>query len=209
MRSLSRCAFETDEIDRLNRLLPIEVRSQVSIIQSKEVAPFLIKTSEVNKHQFAIQIDFACWHLLNSNQRDLLIWHEISRIQRRTVSLAAWELPLMGVGLLFALLEISAHNLISLSIALVVTGLAGNQLYQRNRGERSLRAAVAADRQAIDLAVRSGYSFSSAFTSLYDALKLLAKTASEKPKWKKYQVRLRALEILASQRSATLNVKSA
>ncbi|MBA3922459.1 MAG: DUF3318 domain-containing protein [Nostocaceae cyanobacterium] len=209
MRSLSHCPSEIDEIERLNRLLPIDERSRVKIIQSPEVTPVLM-TIEVSKHQFAIQIDFACWHQLKSNHRDLLFCHEISRIQQRTVSRFTGEMPLMGVGLLFSLLEISAHNLISLSITLVVTVLVGNQLYQRNRGERSLRAVVAADRQAIDIAMRSGYSFSKAFTSLYDALEILAETASEKPRWKKYQVRIKALEISASQQKSTnIHLKSA
>lgn len=44
MRSLSHCAAETDEINRLHLLLPIELRSPLKIIQTKEVAPVLIKT---------------------------------------------------------------------------------------------------------------------------------------------------------------------
>jgi Protein of unknown function (DUF3318) len=108
-------------------------------------------------------------------------------------------MPVMGVGLGFAFVEVSSQNVISLAAALVAVALSGHQLYQQNRGERSLREAVAADRRAIQLATESGYSFSDASTSLYSALKLLAKSA-QRSDWQRHQVRLRALEILATKR---------
>jgi hypothetical protein len=204
MNSLLDRASEISEIQRLDELLPLELRSQVAITQSPEIDPPLISTVRINKHQFEIQIDFVCWYEIKPDQRNLLFWHEIARIQHRAIPRSTWEIPIMATGLAFSLIEIFAHNLISLSVALVVTGLSGNQLYQRNRGERSLREAVTCDRTAIYLAIQSGYSFSAAIDSLYDALKVLGRKTSQKSRWKKYQVRLRALEILASSQEKRL-----
>lgn len=190
---------EVSELQRLTHLVPIQIRSRVSVVRSTDIHPPLISTERSQKHRFAIQIDCIRWQRLNPNQKDLLFWHEVARIQSKTVPYWGWELPVMGVGLTLALLEISSQNVISLSAALVAVLLAGYQLYQRNRGERSLREAVSADRQAIYLATVSGYSFSEALRSLYTGLKVLAKSAQQS-NWQKYQVRLRALEILATER---------
>lgn len=196
MALLTDCFAEAAEIQRLNELLPVEMRSQVAIVRSLELNPSLITTERTQKHQFTIQLDCIRWQALNPNQQDLLFWHEVARIQSRTVPRLGWELPVMGISLGVTLLEISSHNVISLAAALVAIALSGHQLHQRNRGERSLREAAAADSKAIQLAVASGYTFSEALTSLYSALKVLTKSA-QRSKWQRYQVRLRALEILA------------
>jgi hypothetical protein len=160
----------------------------------------VITTERTQKHQFAIQIDCIRWQTLQASQQDLLFWHEVARIQSKTVPKFGWEMTVMFVSLGFALLEVSSQNVISLTAALVAIALSGHQLYQRNRGERSLREAVAADHRAIQLATEFGYSFSEASSSLHSALKLLAKSAAQQSNWQKYQVRLRALEILAAER---------
>jgi hypothetical protein len=197
MNSLQTDSVKVHELWRLSNLLPDDLRSQVVIVQSKKVAPSLITTEKVGRNQFSIQIDLIHWQQLNVGQRDLLFWHEAARIQNKTIKKLQWEMPVIGVGLSISLMEVMSHNLFSLSVALLVTGLASYQLYQRNRGERSLREATAADRLAIALAIQSGYSVEQAYSSLQDALNLLAKQTSKKSRWKKYQVRLRVLEILA------------
>jgi hypothetical protein len=202
MALLTDCA-EIVELQRLTHLLQIDLQSRISIVRSTEINPSLIATERTKKHRFAIQIDCIRWQKLNANQQDLLFWHEVARIQSKTVPRFGWELPVMAVGLGFALIEVSSQNVISLTAALVAVALAGHQLYQRNRGERSLREVVAADRKAIHFATESGYSFSDASMSLYGALKLLAKSAQQSD-WQRYQVRLRALEILATEREKRL-----
>jgi len=201
MAPLADCSAELSEIQRLNHLLQIEMKSQVFVVQSTTINSPLIAAVRIKKHQFAIQIDFMQWQELAVRQRDLLFWHEVARIQAQTVPQFGWEMPVMLLGTGLALMEISAQNVISLSAALVAVGLAAYQLYQRNRGEQSLREAVNADCRAIHFATEFGYSFSEATISLYDALKLLARSA-QKSGWKRqYQVRLRALEILMTERT--------
>jgi hypothetical protein len=192
------------EIQRLEALLPEQLRSRVAVIRAVKPSSAVVATEKVGKGKFAIQIDLIRWHQLNTNQRDLLFWHEVSRIQNKTVTRFSWEMAVMSAGLAVALIELSSQNLLSLSGALVVAALAGNQLYQRNRGERSLKEATTADQNAIDLAIQSGYSVSQACQSLQDALKALAKQTSQKSLWRKYQVRLRVLEMFAEKtRSAS------
>ncbi len=100
----------------------------------------------------------------------------------------------MIAGLSVAWIEILSQNFLSLSFALVATGLAGNQLYQRQYGERSLRAAAKADQTAIALAIQSGYSCSQAHRSLQEALRLLIRKTPQKSLWRRYQVRLSVLD---------------
>jgi Protein of unknown function (DUF3318) len=204
MNRLMHRANQLDEMQRLHRLLPIELQSCVEIIPVAEVNPALISTQRVSQDQFMIQIDPIRWQNLELEQRDLLLWHEVARIQNRAIAPSNWELPVIAVGLIFSLIEIFAHNLIALPIELAITGLVCYRLYQRNQGEQSLRTAVKADCSAIRLAIAAGYSFSDAFDGLYSGVKRLAKQATQKSDWKKYQVRLRALEILALEQEKAL-----
>ncbi len=204
MKAQTKWLTEIDEVQRLDGLLPLDWASQmrlsnIKIVRSPDVNPALITTARIGKQQFAIQVDWVSWGRLPTHQRDLLFWHEVARIQHRTVNHFAWEMPVMIGGLAFSLTEVAAQNIILLVLGLVVAGLAGNQLYQRHRGEQSLREAAAADQQAIALAIQFGYSFRSACNSLYDVLCHLAQETTHKSRWKTYQVRLRALEILASE----------
>jgi len=57
-----------------------------------------------------------------------------------------------------------------------------------------MREVCTADRQAIYLATKHGYSLEKASSSLYNALQMLSQSSSKFAK-NKYQVRLRALEI--------------
>lgn len=195
MALLSNCSAEMFELQRLRDCLPISLQSRVSIVRSSEIHPRLITTQRTQNHRFSIQIDGIQWQTLKVDQRNLLFWHEVARIQSKTIPKVRWELMIMLIGLTVALIEVSSQNVISLTAALVAIALSAHQLYQRNRGERSLREAVAADRRAIHLATESGYSFSEALTSLYSAL-----ASAQQSNGQNYQVRLRALEILATER---------
>ncbi|MER3435265.1 MAG: hypothetical protein C4288_18090 [Leptolyngbya sp. ERB_1_1] len=108
MALLTDCFAEVAEIRRLNNLLPVEMRSQVSIVRSIETHSSLITTERTQKHRFAIQVDCIRWQGLKPNQQDLLFWHEVARIRCRTVPRFSWELPMMIVGLGFTLLEVSS-----------------------------------------------------------------------------------------------------
>jgi Protein of unknown function (DUF3318) len=201
--------IETLETQRLLALLPVALRSQVNICQPEthsSTKPRAAITTQKVGHQFSIQIDSDKWQKLNIDQRNLMFWHEISRIQNRSIIQFAWEPIVIGGAFSVALLEIFLQNFWSLSFALLAVGLALNQLYQRRWGEQGLRELTAADQAAIELAMQAGYSFSQAYRHLQDALRLLLKQ-SPRHQRRQYQVRLNVLELWAERReSATMSI---
>ncbi len=190
------------EIQRLKTLLPTELQTRVVVVRSTDVNPALIATEKVGRDRYAIQLDLLRWEQLPEPQRDLLFWHEAARIQAGTVKTFPWELAVLGSGLTMSLIELVAQNLILFAVTLVVAGLAGNQLYQRNRGERSLREATAADQSAIALAMKFGYAFVEAYCALRDALIFLDRHAQKQTQKHKYEARLQVLAICARERQA-------
>ena len=188
---------ENPEFQRLESLLPSELRSRITLSRSSQRNPAVIATAKVDKNQFLIQIDWSQWHQLSLNQRDLLLWHEVSRIQTDSIVHFSWEPIVMITGLSIGWIEILSQNFLSLSFALVAIGLAGNQLYQRQRGERSLRVSARADQNAIALAIQSGYSSVQAHRSLQEALRILIRKTPQNARWRRYQVRLSVLDFSA------------
>jgi Protein of unknown function (DUF3318) len=152
----------------------------------------------IEPNKFAIQINFKQWQQFTTSQQDLLFWHEISGIQASAIGRSNWEIIAIIMGLSAASLELPSHSVLAVAVALTVVGLAIYRLYQSSRGEQSIRKLTTADRAAIELAMRSGYSFTQAHSSLYEALKILAKQPTLKAQRRQYQTRLRVLEILES-----------
>ena len=198
MTPLTDCVEPRLQIERLQHLLPGDLRSQVAIVLSADAKPPLISTQKTRKRQFVVEIDGIEWQRLTVDQQNLLLWHEAANMQTQACDRLSLEKTAILICLSFALLEVAAHNVISLVAALVGVALASHQLYQRSCGEQSLREVVAADRGAIRLAIASGYSFSTAIASLQSAINRLAQSA-QPPNWKKSQVRQRALEILVAE----------
>ena len=185
---------EVQEGQRLESLLPTELRSHIIISRSSQRNSAVITTEKQNKHQFMVQIDWLQWHQMSLSQRDLLFWHEVSRIQTDSIVHFSWEPVVMIMGISIGWIEILSHNFLSLSFALVAIGLAGNQLYQRQCGERSLRSSARADQNAIALAIQSGYSSLQAHRSLQEALRVLIRKSPQNARWRRYQVRLSVLD---------------
>lgn len=186
-----------DEIQRLQVLLPDDLERSVKVLPSAEVKPSLIHTQRLEKRCFEIQIDLLRWQLFDHAQRDLLFWHEVARIQSRAIAHNQSDLIVLSLGLGAALVNTAMQNVLLLSGSLLIAGLAGYQLYQRNRGERSLKKAAAADQSAIALAVQSGYAFTNAYRSLHSALTMLAKQAPSNHQRVRYEARQNVLEIFA------------
>ncbi|MGB8698078.1 MAG: DUF3318 domain-containing protein [Thermosynechococcaceae cyanobacterium] len=174
------------ELQRLMTLVPTEWRSQVAM------DPDFSHTLGCN-----LDLDWAQWAALNTHQRNLLFWYELSR--RHRPSTRSPEKLVLGIGLAVALVELIAQNVLGFSTALVVAGLAGYQLYQQTQGEQRFRMAAAADLGAIQLALQFGYTWTDAYNSLHSALSALARRAPRKLDRNTYAVRLRALEIHRSQ----------
>jgi Protein of unknown function (DUF3318) len=184
------------EIHRLMALLPEEMRSQVVLEPTQAEKPDLVTTQSIRRQQFSLQIDFEDWLRFAPDQRNLLFWHEVARIQGRSIPSSSWSTVVLGIGTVALLAELFSQNLVGVITTLAAMGLGGYRLYQQHWGERFLREMATADQGALLLAHQFGYRNAQAYDSLYSALKLLARNKSRKAGWKQYQVRLRVLEIM-------------
>jgi Protein of unknown function (DUF3318) len=185
------------EIGRLMALVPEEMRSQVAIEPAPSVKSGLI-AQPTGKQQFCIWINFADWQQFTLDQRNLLFWHEVARVQSRSVHSSSWQQSAIAIGSIALLVELLSQNLVGVVTTLAVTGLGGFQLYQQHWGEQFLRGTAAADQGAMTLAMQFGYSATQAYDSLHSALKTLAKQKSKSAHRKEYQVRLRVLEMIGA-----------
>ncbi|MBD1867874.1 DUF3318 domain-containing protein [Oculatella sp. FACHB-28] len=190
------------ELRRLKTLLPPELRSWVSIEASTAVNPPLITCEEIGKDQVEVQVDLIKWDQLALDQRNLLFWHEIARIQNDTIPRDGWEMAALAIGLGGAVGELWVQDGLLLFLALVLCGVSGYRLYQRNSGEKVLNEAIDADEKAIALATRFGYTLPNAYKSLGSALKILIEQTPKKRNRKKYEARLEALKQSAARAKA-------
>lgn len=193
---------DLSELRRLKSLLPPELKSWVSIEASMAVNPPLITSEEIGKDQVEVQIDLAKWDMLALDQRNLLFWHEVARIQNDTIPKDGWEMAALAIGLGGAVGELWVQDGLLLFLALGLCGVSGWRLYQRNNGEKTLREAIDADEKAINLATRFGYTLPNAYKSLGSALKVLIEQTPKKRQRKKYESRLEALKKSAARAKA-------
>jgi Protein of unknown function (DUF3318) len=184
---------EMSELRRLKSLLPPELQSWVMVEGSTEVNPPLIRCEEIGKDEIEIQIDLAKWENLAIDQRNLLLWHEVARIQSDSIPREGWEMAALAIGLGGAVGELWVQDGLLLLLALSLCGISGYRLWQKNSGDKTLMEAVEADEKAIAIANRFGYSVPNAYKSLGSALKTLIEQTPNRRQRKKYDERLQAL----------------
>jgi len=182
------------ELRRLKSLLPPELQSWVMVEGSTEVNPPLIRCEEIGKDSVEIQIDLPKWDQLAIDQRNLLFWHEVARIQNDTIPRDGWEMAALAIGLGGAVGELWVQDGLLLVLALALCGVSGWRLYQKNNGDRTMSEAYEADEKAIALATRFGYTLPNAYKSLGSALKTLIEQTPSKRQRSKYEARLQALK---------------
>ncbi|KST68274.1 MULTISPECIES: DUF3318 domain-containing protein [Mastigocoleus] len=185
---------EMSELRRLKGLLPPELQSWVTVEGTTEVNPPLIRCEEIGKDQVEVQIDLVKWDTLAMDQRNLLFWHEVARIQNDTIPKDGWEMAALAIGLGGAVGELWVQDGLLLLLALALCGVSGWRLYQKNNGEKRLKELVEADEKAISLATRFGYSLPNAYKSLGSALKTLIDITPSKRQRSAYEARLSALK---------------
>ncbi len=195
---------EINELRRLKTLLPPELQSWVIVEGSTEVNPPLIRSEEIGKDEIEIQIDLGKWDNLAIDQRNLLFWHEVARIQNDTIPREGWEMAALAIGLGGAVGELWVQDGLLLLLALSLCGISGYRLWQKNNSEKTLVEAIEADEKAIALATRFGYSMPNAYKSLGSALKTLIEMTPSRRKRKKYEERLQSLRRSASKAKAQM-----
>lgn len=193
---------EMSELRRLKTIMPPELQSWVSVEGTTEVNPPLIRSEEVGSDQVEIQIDLVKWDALAMDQRNLLFWHEISRVQSDTIPKDGWEMAALAIGLGGAVGELWVQDILLLILALSLCGVSGYRLYVKNNGEKQLKVMTDADEKAIALATRFGYTLPNAYKSLGSALKTLIDQTSSKSQRTKYERRLQALKRSANKAKA-------
>jgi Protein of unknown function (DUF3318) len=182
------------ELRRLKTLLPPELQSWVTIEVSTAVNPALITCEELGKDEVEIQIDMPKWDQLAIDQRNLLFWHEVARVQADTIPKDGWEMAALAIGLGGAVGELWVQDALLLVLALGLSGFAGYRLFMKNNGEKTLKESTEADERAISLATRFGYTLPNAYKSLGSALKTLIDQTPKKRLRAKYEARLAALK---------------
>lgn len=197
------------ELRRLRTLLPPELQSWVSVEGTTAVNPPLITCEEIGKDQVEIQIDMVKWEQLATDQRNLLLWHEVARIQNDTIPKDGWEMAALAIGLGGAVGELWVQDGLLLLLALALCGVSGWRLYQKNSGDKTLQALIEADERAISLATRFGYTLPNAYKSLGSALKVLIDQSPKKRLRSKYEARLDALKKSAAKAKARMKDPSA
>ena len=89
---------EMGELRRLKTLLPPELQSWVTIEVATAVNPTLITSEEIGRDEVEIQIDMPKWDQLALDQRNLLFWHEVGRVQADTIPRDGWEMAALAIG---------------------------------------------------------------------------------------------------------------
>jgi Protein of unknown function (DUF3318) len=192
------------ELRRLKTLLPPELQSWVTIEVTTSVNPPLVTSEEIGRDEVEVQIDMPKWDQLAIDQRNLLFWHEVARIQADTIPKDGWEMAALAIGLGGAVGELWVQDALLLILALGLSGVAGFRLYQKNNSERTLKELTDADERAIALATRFGYTLPNAYKSLGSALKTLIDQTPKKRLRSRYEARLNALKKSAAKAKAKM-----
>jgi hypothetical protein len=198
---------DMSELQRLKGLLPPELQSWVFVEASAAVDPPLITCEEIGRDEVEIQVDLARWEQLAIDQRNLLLWHEVGRIQNDAIPRDGWEMAALAIGLGGAVGELWVRDGLLLLLALGLSGFAGYRLYLKNNSEKKLLEAVAADERAIALATRFGYTLPNAYKSLGSALKQLIEMTPKKKQRSFYENRLQALRKSAAKAKAKVQAE--
>ena len=193
---------EMSELRRLKSLLPPELQSWVMVEGSTEVNPPLIRSEELGRDEIEIQVDLAKWENLAIDQRNLLFWHEVARVQSDTIPREGWEMAALAIGLGGAVGELWVQDGLLLRLALGLCGIYGYRLWQKNNGEKRIKEAIEADEKAITLATRFGYTLPNAYKSLGSAFKTLIEQTPNRRQRKQYETRLQALRQSAAKMKA-------
>jgi Protein of unknown function (DUF3318) len=193
---------EINELRRLRGLLPPEMQSWVMVEVSTAANPPLVTSEEIGRDQVEVQIDPMRWDQLALDQRNLLFWHEVSRIQNDTIPKDGWEMAALAIGLGGAVGELWVQDGLLLILAVGLSGFAGYRIYRKNNPVKKLQEAIDADQQAISLATRFGYSLPNAYKSLGSALKVMIEQTPKKRQRAQYESRLKALKDSAAKAKA-------
>jgi len=161
------------EIRRLFDIMPASGRMTVKIVSKPEQPKVIDVTFPLPwNRERPIYINFDLWHRLTKPQRDLLLLRMVSWLGG-----VKWFKPdiyqgVTLVGLLAVLLEFFQSDAVGVAVAGGLTAIAINRIWRTNRSQES---ELNADKGAIRVALRRGYSEVEAAQHLLTAIEAVAK----------------------------------
>jgi hypothetical protein len=183
------------EIERLRFLMPDLLMDVVDLSGSIATKGELISTWRIPSRRFQIWLDLSAWQFLDVNIKNMLFWHEVAKIQNGSITSTRLECITIVASMFLGLLDITTHNIGILAASLLIAGLSGFRLYQKQMGEWCLQQLTAADRGAIELAVDFGYEPLLAKELLKSAILTLKKQTRSRLLRDQYMARLQVLDV--------------
>ncbi|BCX11484.1 MAG: hypothetical protein KatS3mg067_0422 [Thermosynechococcus sp.] len=155
------------EIRRLLDLMPASARMRCKLVSRPQQSQVLRYQPPLPWGDRPIEINFRLWQHLDTRERDLLLLRAVAWFN--TTGLIKLDLyqGLTVAGLLGTVLQVIQADPIGILVAGGLTTFAGLQVWQNTRG---IPVEVAADRQALLLAQRRGYSEQEAAKALLSGI---------------------------------------
>ena len=161
------------EIRRLLDVMPASGRMMTKIVSKPEQNKVIDAAFPLPWNQDRpIYINFDLWRRLTKPQRDLLLLHQVSWLTG-----VKWIQPniYQGVflaGLLGGVVEVSQSDVVGVIISGGLSALAGVRIWRMNQSQASQ---LKADKTAVFIAQRRGYSEAEAAQHLLTAIETVAK----------------------------------
>jgi hypothetical protein len=166
------------EISRLLDIMPASGRMWTKIVSKPEQTKVIDMSFPLPWHQLRpIYINFDLWQGLSKSQRDLVLLRTVAWLIG-----IRWLKPdiyqgVLAVGLVAGGVEVTQGDVVGISVALSLSGLAMMRIWRMNNSQEM---EIKADNQAIQVAQRRGYAATEAAEHLLVAIEVLAKIEGRK-----------------------------
>ena len=121
------------ELQRLRSLLPESLQGQVLVEATTHSLPELIRCGENPRGWMVIEFEGSHWMSLTQDQRDLLFWHQVARIQAGTAPQEGWERAALFLGLGGMVGEIWVQDGLLFGLCLGLAIVSGGLLYRQRQ----------------------------------------------------------------------------
>lgn len=155
------------EIRRLLDLMPASARMRCKLVARPQQSQVLRYQPALPWGDRPIEINFRLWQHLDTPERDLLLLRAVAWFNKTGLIKLDLYQGLTVAGLLGTVLQVLQADPVGILVAGGLTTFAGLQVWQNTRG---IPVEVAADRQALQLAQRRGYSEQEAAKALLSGI---------------------------------------
>jgi Protein of unknown function (DUF3318) len=162
----------SQEIMRLEDLLPASWRMQTKVIGGLERVPLIISTAPVPwANRTKISLNLRLWSQLSRSQRDLIFLQEVAgRLSTRWFAPGIYQ-GLTLLALCATIWQLTQSDIAGGAVGLLLTLLVADRVKRRQSG---LQARLRADEESIRIAQKRGYDQKEAARSLLAGLEAKA-----------------------------------